>query len=549
MKLLIVGGVAGGMAAATRARRLDEEAEIIVFERGPDVSFASCGLPYFIGRTIEERGELLVQTPQRLRRRFNLDVRVHNEVTSIDVRRKVIKARDLRQERTYSESYDSLLLATGAEPVRPPIPGIDDAAVYPLRNIADMDRIDAAAASAPEGQAVIIGGGFIGLEMAENLKVRGLSVAVAEMLPHVMPALDPEMAEPIHQHLRQQGVDLHLCNAAAAIEREGDGLTVRLKDGTPLRCDLVVLSVGVRPDTRLAREAGLQIGETGGIKVDDHMRTSDPDVYAVGDAVESIDCVTGRPTVLALAGPASRQGRIAADNICGRDSSFRGVQGTAIVKVFDLDVANTGASEKALRELGIPCEKLYVHPFAHADYYPGAERLTMKLLFAPEDGRILGAQIVGSEGVDKRIDVLSVAIQASMSVYDLEEAELAYAPPYGAAKDPVNMAGFAAANVLRGDVAIVQADEVPPEAVVIDVRTPPEYTRGHIPGSVNIPLGELRERLDELDPERPVAVSCSVGQRAYVACRLLTQKGFNAVNIAGGYRTYRHYFPPEDGEA
>jgi NADPH-dependent 2,4-dienoyl-CoA reductase/sulfur reductase-like enzyme/rhodanese-related sulfurtransferase len=544
MRLLIVGGVAGGMSAATRARRLDERAEIIVFEKGSHVSFANCGLPYFIGGTIADRRRLLVATPERLRGRFRLDVRIRHEVTGLDRDRKQVMARELDKGRAYTEPYDKLVLAPGAVPIRPPIPGIDDPAVYPLRDIEDMDRIDRAADEAGGGRAVVIGGGFIGLEVAENLIARGLQVALAEMLPQVMAALDPEMAAPVHLELRENGVELHLSNAATAIERSGDELNVLLRDGTALPCAFAVLGVGVRPNTPLAEEAGLEIGETGGIKVDAHLRTADPDIYAVGDAIEVTDYVTGRPVRMPLAGPANRQGRIAADNICGLDSTFRGVQGTAIVKVFELVVANTGTNEKTLRQLGIPHESIHIHPASHAGYYPGAELMMLKLVFSSEDGRVLGAQIVGTEGVDKRLDVLSTAIQARMSVFDLEETELGYAPPYGAAKDPVNMAGFVAANALRGHLEILHPDEIPEGAAIVDVRTAGEFRRGHVTGSINIPIDELRDRLDEVPRHNPLVLICHVGVRAYLACRILKQHGFDPVNVSGGYRTYRQYHPP-----
>lgn len=547
MRLLIVGGVAGGMSAATRARRLDERAEIIVFEKGPHVSFATCGLPYHIGGVIEDRDDLVVQTPEHLRLRFSLDVRTRTEVTAINRARKKLGVRDLNEERAYTEAYDKLILSPGAEPVRPPIPGIDDPAVYALRNMEDMDRISAAVGAKRSGRAVCIGGGFIGLEMAENLVARRWRVALVEMLHQVMPALDREMAEPVHQHLREKGVELHLGSAAAAIERKGRRLSVRLQNGTALPCDLVVLGTGLRPNTGLARQAGLEIGPTGGIKVDQHMRTSDPDIYAVGDAAEVTDYVTGRPTLTPLAGPANRQGRIAADNACGRSSTFRGTQGTAIVRAFDLAVACTGANEKTLRKLGMPYQKVYIHPFSHAGYYPGAASMSLKLLFSTPDGRLLGVQAVGTDGVDKRIDVLATAIQARMTVHDLEQVELAYAPQYGAAKDPVNMAAFVAANYLRGDVDIVQADELGDEAALLDVRTAGEYQKGHMPGAMNIPVDELRGRLDELPRDRRLVVYCGVGLRAYIACRILSQHGFRAANVPGGYLTYQHYRPQLPG--
>ena len=561
MRLLIIGGVAGGMSAATRARRLDESAEIIVFEMGRHVSFANCGLPYFIGGTISDRAKLLVQTPERLRERFNIDVRTRSQVTAIDRQARTVTVQDLDSGSTYVETYDKLVLAPGAQCVRPRIPGVDDPAVQCLRDLDDMDQIGAhvdAAADPPDcadaaktqaGRAVVIGGGFIGIEMAENLIERGLNVAVVEMLPQVMPTLDLEMTTPIRHHLSQKGVALFLSNPVAAIERNGQGaLCVRLRDGRGLACDFAVLAVGVRPNTELARAAGLEMGETGGIKVDEHMRTSDPDVYAVGDAVEVLDYVLGGPVLVPLAGPANRQGRIAADNMLGRSSTFRGVQGTAICKVFDLTAASTGPNEKTLQRLGIPHEKVYVHPGSHAGYYPGAATMAVKLLFSTSDGRVLGAQVVGRKGVDKRIDVLATTIQARMTVYNLEQAELAYAPPYGAAKDPINMAGFVAANHLRGDVDIIHAEDLDGTATVLDVRTKSEFDEGHIPGSLHIPLDDLRQRLGEVPRGGKLAVCCGVGLRAYVACRILKQNGFDAANIPGGFTTYCHYHPEDERE-
>ncbi len=555
MRVLIVGGVAGGMSAATRTRRLDEEAEIVVFEKGQNVSFANCGLPYFIGGTIKDESQLLVQTPERLRRRFNLDVRVRHEVIAIDRAGKKVTVRDLRQDRVYEEPYDRLLLSPGAEPIRPPIPGVDSPGVFTLRDLEDMDRIRAAAETvAPSderpvgGHAVIIGGGYIGLEMAENLAERGLEVTVAEMLSQVMPPLDPEMARPLQEHLRSKGVRLLLDSAVVGVEGTDHLLEIALKDGTRVECDFAVLSVGVRPNSELARQAGLAIGETGGIEVDEHMRTSDPDIYAVGDAVEVTHLVTDRKVLMPLAGPANRQGRVAADNLCGRSSTFGKVQGTAVVKVFEFTAAVTGANEKTLREEGIRAEKVYIHPRSHAGYYPGGSPMTLKLLFAPDEGKLLGAQIVGREGVDKRIDVLATAMRAGMTTFDLEDLELAYAPPYGTAKDAINMAGFVASNVVRGDLEIVHVPELTEEDWLLDVRTPAEFEEGHVPGAVNIPLSELRDRLDEVPRDRRVAVVCSVGIRAYNACRALRQHGIDACNVPGGYRTYGQFKPDQPGE-
>ncbi|NLW50908.1 MAG: FAD-dependent oxidoreductase [Candidatus Brocadiaceae bacterium] len=543
MKVVIVGGLAGGMSAATRTRRLDESAEIIVFEKGAHVSFANCGMPYFIGGIIPERDDLIIVSPERLRLRFRIDVRTRSEVTAIDRRARQVTVRDLETGRSYTESYDRVVLSPGASPVCPSSCAIGDRDVHVLRNLEDMDRIAEAARAAEGGRAVVVGGGFIGLELAENLRERGLQVALAEMLPQVLPPLDPEMAELVHAELRAHGVELHLSNAVAAIERQDGRLTVRLQDGTALPCAFAVLCVGVRPNVDLAAQAGLTLGATGGIRVNERLQTSDPDIYAVGDAAETVDWVTGRPVLMPLAGPASRQARIAADNICGRDSTFRGVQGTAIVRVFGLAAGQTGAGEKALRRAGIPYEKVYVHPDSHADYYPGASSMTLKLLFAPGDGRILGAQAVGADGVDKRIDVLSTAIQARMTVYDLEEAELVYAPQFGAARDAVNMAGFVAANVLRGDQQLVHADALPERAFLIDVRTPAEFETGHIPGAVNVPVDDLRGRLGEVPPDGPVVAYCGVGMRGYMAGRILNQQGRPAANLSGGLRTWKQYHP------
>lgn len=546
MKLLIVGGVAGGASAAARARRLSEDAEIIMFERGPDVSFANCGLPYYLGGEIGERDKLLVVTPERLRTRFTLEVRTRTSVEAIDRSAKKVKVRDLAAGREYEESYDKLILAPGAAPLRPPIPGIDLPGIFTLRNLHDVDRIKQAVDDGVK-QAVVVGAGFIGLELVENFARRGIAATVVELQDQVLPPLDKEMTTPIAEHLRAKGVTLLLGDSAEAFEQTPDGLAVRLKSGRTLGAQLVILGVGVRPENKLAVDAGLEVGPRGGIRVDEHMQTSDPDIYAVGDATEVKDFVTGLPTQVPLAGPANRQGRIAADHVFGRDSRYRGTQGTAIVRVFDLTAALTGASEKTLQRANRPYRKVYVHPVHHAGYYPGAEGMTLKLLFDPADGRILGAQAVGGAGVDKRIDVLAVAIQAGMTVFDLEEMELAYAPQFGSAKDPVNMAGFVAAGMLRGehpqaDVERVLAAQPSERPLLLDVRTQQEFSRGHIPDAVNIPVDELRSRVGELPYDREIAVYCQVGQRGYLATRVLTQAGFNAVNLGGGYKTYKLFF-------
>jgi NADPH-dependent 2,4-dienoyl-CoA reductase/sulfur reductase-like enzyme/rhodanese-related sulfurtransferase len=551
MKLLIVGGVAGGASAAARARRLSEDAHIIVFERGPDVSFANCCLPYFLGGEIAERDKLLVVTPERLRTRLNLDVRVRTSVERIDRAAKKAHVRDLASGREYEETYDKLILAPGAAPLRPPLPGIDLPGIFTLRNLQDVDRIKARLDQGGK-QAVVIGAGFIGLELVENFVRRGIATTVVELQDQVLPPFDKEMTTPIAQELASKGVSLLLGQSAEAFEQGPDGLTVRLKSGQRLPAQLVVLGVGVRPENKLAVEAGLEAGPRGGIRVNDHLQTSDPDIYAVGDAIEVKDFVTGDPAQVPLAGPANRQGRIAADNIFGRSARYRGTQGTAIVRVFDKTAAMTGASEKVLKRANRPYRKVYVHPTHHAGYYPGAEAMTLKLLFDPQTGKVLGAQAVGGAGVDKRIDVLAVAIQAGLTVFDLEEMELAYSPQYGSAKDPINMAGFVAGGLLRGDhpqvdveaVLAAPAGEAP---YLVDVRTPQEYADGHIPEAVNLPVDDLRTRLGELPRDRQIGVYCQLGQRGYLATRILRQTGFRAANVGGGYKTYRLLHPDRNG--
>jgi NADPH-dependent 2,4-dienoyl-CoA reductase/sulfur reductase-like enzyme/rhodanese-related sulfurtransferase len=546
MKLVIVGGVAGGASAATRARRLDESAEIVMLERGPDVSFANCGLPYYVGGEIVERKRLLVTTPERLRERFRLDVRGLSSVEAIDRGRKVVRVRDLSRGTEYFESYDKLILAPGAAPIRPKLPGIDLAGIHVLRNLQDSDGIKSSIDGGAK-RAVIVGAGFIGLELAENFVRRGVETTLVELQDQVLPPLDREMTAPVIGELASHGVKLLLGESAEAFEQAGDGLIVILKSGKRLETDLVVLGVGVRPENALAVEAGLAVGPRGGIRVNEHMQTADPDVYAVGDAIEVHDLVTGEATQIPLAGPANRQGRIAADHIFGRLSSYRGTHGTAIVRVFGCTAATTGASEKTLRRLGKPFGKTYTHPTQHAGYYPGAASMTLKLLFESETGKLLGAQAVGSDGVDKRIDVLAVAIGAGLNVFDLEELELAYSPQYGSAKDPVNMLGFVAAGMLRGDHPQATVEQLSENGaagrrpLLLDVRTSEEFKAGHIPGAVSLPVDELRSRLDELPLDRPIVTYCEVGQRGYLATRILNQSGFDAVNLGGGFRTYQAY--------
>ena len=541
-KLIIIGGVAGGATAAARARRLDENAEIIMFERGEYISFANCGLPYYVSGRIQERESLLVTTAQAMRDRYRVDVRTRQEVKAIHRDRKTVEVHDIEQNSTYEERYDKIILSPGAEPVRPPLPGIDLEGIFTIRNIPDIDRVKAVLDNHKPESAVVVGGGFIGLEMAENLTHIGIKTTIVEMLDQVMPPLDPEMAAYAQAHLKDQGVELVLGDGVQSFRRKSDTLTVTTSSGREIDCGLVVLSIGVRPESGLAKAAGLELGERGHIKVDASLRTTDPDIFAVGDAVEVTDRVTGMPTATALAGPANKQARIAADNALGRRSIFKGTLGTAVVKVFQLTVASTGASEKTLKRLGRPYLACYTHAGSHASYYPGATNTSIKLLFAPNDGRILGAQIVGRVGVDKRIDVLATAIHGNMTVFDLEELELSYAPPYGAAKDPINMIGFVAANILKGDMESItwsEKDQIDPATTeILDVRTSMEREMlGGIPGSKLIPIDDLRKMLENggLDRDKDYLTYCAVGQRAYLANRILSEHGYRSQNLSGGY--------------
>jgi len=547
-RLVIVGGVAGGASAAARARRLCEKCEIVVFERGPHVSFANCGLPYFVGGEIIEQDSLLLQTPATLRARFNLDVRVNTEVVAIDRAAQTVKVRELVTGCDYDQAYDALVLSTGASPLKPPIPGIGRPGHFTVRSIPDVERIMAWIKDCRACRAVVVGGGYIGLEMAEQLKRRGLNVTVVEALPQVMTPLDPEMVAWLHAELRANGVELHLGDPVAAFEAPKPDESARasvvvLKSGKRIEADGVVLGMGVRPETALAKNAKLELGKTGGIRVNGHLQTSDPKIWAVGDAIEVRDRVTGDWSIIPLAGPANRQGRIAADNIFSRPTRYEGTQGTAILRLFKLTAGCTGANEKCLRRANIPFHALHLHPGSHAGYYPGAERIAMKILFAPDTGKLLGAQAVGHDGVDKRIDVLATALKGGMTVNDLAELELAYAPPFGSAKDPVNMAGMAAQNVLADDVALVQWNELvsldPQQFQLLDVRRPDERAKGFIPGSIHIPLDQIRTRMQELSRDREIIVYCLSGQRSYFACRILSQHGFKVRNLTGSYRTWK----------
>ena len=541
MKVVIVGGVAGGATAAARLRRLNENAEIIMIERSGYVSYANCGLPYYIGGTITDRSKLTLQTPESFRNRFGIDARVRQEVVSIDRTARTVTVRRLDDGAEYVESYDKLILSPGARPVTPDLPGIDAERLFTLRTVEDTYRIAEFIERERPRRAVVVGAGFIGLEMAENLRDRGLDVTVVQRGEHVIPVFDADMASLLHNHLRENGVDLLLKADVAGFSEDAGGITTALADGRSLEGDLVILSIGVAPESALARDAGLELGLRGGIKVDAAMRTSDPDIYAVGDAVEVTNVVTGSPALIALAGPANKQGRIAADNICGRASEFAGSQGSSVLKLFELDAASTGLTLAAARAAGLDADAVILSPANHATYYPGAETMTLKVVYERGTGRVLGGQAIGRGGVDKRIDVLAVAIRARMGASDLTELDLAYAPPYSSAKDPVNMAGFMIENILDGLVDQVTWDEALALAVssddiaLLDTRTAGEHARGGIDGALHVPVDELREHLDELPRDKRLLVFCASGLRSYVACRVLSQHGFACANVAGGY--------------
>ncbi len=546
--IVVVGGVAGGASFAARARRLDESADIVMLERGEHISFANCGLPYFISGEIPSRDKLLVQTPERFRRRFRIDVRIRNEVLSIDRKVKTLEVRDHENHRTYRQAYDKLVLSPGAEPIRPPLPGMDNSRIVSLRTVEDAERIRGFVETNDPHDAVVVGGGFIGLEMLENLTHLGLRVTLVEMADQVMLPLDREMAEWIHQHLQLRGVGLVLGQAVEGFDQTQEGrLVVSVAGGKSIPCDMVVSAIGVKPEAKLAKKAGLEIGPHGGIVVNEHLQTADQDVYAIGDAIETENHVIGGRGLVPLAGLANKQGRMAADHICGKRVSFPGVLGTNIVRVFHLSVASTGANEKTLKAKKVAYQKSYTHPASHAGYYPGAVPMVMKLLFAPDNGRILGAQIVGIDGVDKRIDVLATAIHAGMNVNDLTQLELAYAPQYGTGKDAVNIAGYAAGNIVEGDVEVFHTDELEENiragGFLLDVRTAGEFRRGRIEGATNIPIEEIRDRLAELPKNRTILVYCLTGVRSYFVCRILQQLGSRAVNFSGGHMVYCAVYP------
>lgn len=550
MKVIIIGGVAGGASAAARLRRLNEKAEIVMLERGEYISFANCGLPYYIGGEIQQKSALTLQTPKSFNARFNVDVRTLSEAVRIDPVGKAVTILNHLTGETYEERYDKLILSPGAEPFVPPIEGAKSEKVFTLRNIPDTYRIKETVDQMKPRTAIVAGGGFIGVEMAENLTRAGVQVTLVEMLDQVIAPIDYEMAQDVHRHMEEKGVRLMLGKSVARIREAGEGLVVTVGD-SEIAADMLIMAVGVRPDSRLAKEAGLEVNARGAIKVSDRMQTSDPDIYAVGDAVEITDFVTGEPGYVPLAGPANKQGRIAADNIAGLDSRYEGTQGSSILKVFDLTVASTGINEKTAKRLNLSYEKSYTYSANHAGYYPGAVNMSIKVIFEKDTGRILGAQAVGYDGTDKRVDVLATAIRAGMTAEDLTKLELCYAPPYGSAKDPVNMAGYVIENLMRGlvknfhwhDVAGLPRDG---SVQLLDTRTPLEYENGHIEGFKNIPLDSLRARLHELDKTKPVYVTCQVGLRGYVAARILAQNGFDAYNLSGGYRLYHSIFGPHE---
>ena len=543
MKIVIVGGVAGGATAAARIRRLDEKAEIVVFERSGYISYANCGLPYYIGGTIEDEGDLTLQTPESFYKRFRVGMNVYHEVTAIHPEKKTVTVKNLQNGEVFEESYDKLILSPGAKPVKPKFEGIDSDKIFTLRTVEDTLKIKKHIDENHPKSAVIVGGGFIGIEVAENLSELGIDVTLVEAADQLMAPFDRDMASFIHSEVRKNGVNLMLGRFVEGFANSEDGIDIKLKNSPTLHADMVVMAIGVAPETALAKDAGLELGIKGSIVVNDRMETSVPDIYAVGDAVQVKNFVTDENALISLAGPANKQGRIAADNICGIESRYGGSQGSSVIKIFDMTAASTGINEKTAKSVGISCDKVILSPMSHAGYYPGGKIMTMKVLFEKDTFRLLGAQIVGFDGVDKRIDVIATAIRAGLKAYKLSELDLAYAPPYSSAKDPVNMAGFIIENIKNGivrqwyyeDTERLQKDD---NVTRLDTRTPAEYSRGHVEGFINIPVDELRERISELDSSKPVYVICQSGLRSYIATRILTGNGFDCYNFAGGFRFY-----------
>ena len=543
MKVVIIGGVAGGATAAARIRRLDEKAEVVVFERSGYVSYANCGLPYYIGGIIEDPADLTLQTPESFWRRFRIDMRVRHEVTAIDPERKTVHVRNLDRGEEFEEPYDKLLLSPGAQPTQPKLPGVGLTGLFTLRTVEDTLRIREFVEKEKPRSAILAGGGFISLELAENLRELGLEVTIVQRPKQLLAPFDPDMAGFLHAKLREKKIRLLLGHSVEGFQKASDGIQVLLRGEKPQKADMVVLAIGVTPESHLAREAGLKLGIKGSIVVNERMETSVPDIYAVGDAVQVKHAVTGQDALISLAGPANKQGRIAADNICGGDSRYQGSQGSSVIKLFDMTAAVTGINEQAAKKAGLFWDKIYLSPASHAGYYPGGKVMTIKVVFEKETYRLLGAQIVGYEGVDKRIDVFAAAIHAGMTAPQLKDLDLAYAPPYSSAKDPVNMAGFLIDNIAGGILKQFHWDEIdtlPKDGSVtlLDTRTEQEYRRGHAQGFRNIPVDELRERLEELPLGKPVYVMCQSGLRSYLACRILSQYGFDCYNFSGGYRLY-----------
>ena len=547
MKVVIVGGVAGGASAAARLRRLDEQAEIVIFERSGYISYANCGLPYYIGGIISDADDLTLQSPKSFNSRFNVSVNVLHEVIGIDAANKCVSVRNLSTGEEFTESYDKLILSPGAKPTMPQLPGLDNERIFTLRTVEDTMGIHAFIEQFNPKSAVIAGGGYIGIEMAENLRHLGLDVTIVQRPKQLLNTLDQDMASFVHAKMRAEGITLKLGSSVTGFESNGSGLNVLLKDEAPISTGMVLMAVGVSPDTTLAKLAGLELGIKGSIVVNEHMETSLKDIYAVGDAVEVKHYITGDKALISLAGPANKQGRIAADNICGIPSVYRGTQGSSVIKLFDLTVATTGINEVAAQKAGLSYEKMVLSPASHAGYYPGGKIMTIKLLYEKEGLRILGAQIVGGDGVDKRIDVIATAIRAGLKVTELQELELAYAPPYSSAKDPVNLAGFMADNIVNGRVKQFHWDEIPAlrqdeNAFLLDSRTPGEYARGYAEGFVNIPLDKIRQRIGEIPAGKRVYVMCQSGLRSYIACRMIEQLGFECYNFSGGYRFYNSVY-------